>query len=452
MADAPTPIEAFPAQRLLAAAAFVAAPLLTLGLAADAARLPCAAALALVVFAAWQDRRGGFRRLRGLALRDAPPQDLTVGKTARVDLWLENRDADPAAISIAPPALRDSPVAPFAARSPDPGKAVRLSFDLAPVRRERVFPGGLAVEAHSPLGLWQLRRIVPWNAEFRVQPDWARVVKAMVLALETGVTSGVATHRPVGKGREFDHLRAYIKGDEYSDIDWRATARRGAPVTRVQRIERTREVYIVIDHSRLSRRLIRSPGDAVPRVLLERMIVDAMALALMVQREGDLAGLVTVARGVTHFLPAGAGAAHQQAMRAALVGLQPDDGSADFQEMFVQLGRRVRKRALLILLTDLSDPLYEDELAAGLRALASRHLVLVGMARDADLHGLFEGDAPADLRGAVARLAGEMSMRSLRDAARRLSRLGAEFALLPAGDLGMGLYQRYLNLKRRQAL
>ena len=147
MADAPTPIEAFPAPRLLAAAAFVAAPLLTLGLAADAARLPCAAALALVVFAAWQDRRGGFRRLRGLALRDAPPQDLTVGKTARVDLWLENRDADPAAISIAPPALRDSPVAPFAARSPDPGKAVRLSFDLAPVRRERVFPGGLAVEA-----------------------------------------------------------------------------------------------------------------------------------------------------------------------------------------------------------------------------------------------------------------------------------------------------------------
>ena len=58
----------------------------------------------------------------------------------------------------------------------------------------------------------------------------------------------------MGKGREFEKLREYVRGDSLNDIHWKATAKRGHPVTKEYQIERTQEVYIAIDASRMSGR------------------------------------------------------------------------------------------------------------------------------------------------------------------------------------------------------
>ena len=58
----------------------------------------------------------------------------------------------------------------------------------------------------------------------------------------------------VGRGREFEKLREYIPGDSFDEIHWKATARRARPITKVFQVERTREVYVAVDLSRLSAR------------------------------------------------------------------------------------------------------------------------------------------------------------------------------------------------------
>jgi len=50
-----------------------------------------------------------------------------------------------------------------------------------------------------------------------------------------------------GRGMEFDEVRAYQPGDDARTIDWRVTARRGRPHTKLFREERERPVMLLVD-------------------------------------------------------------------------------------------------------------------------------------------------------------------------------------------------------------
>ena len=52
-----------------------------------------------------------------------------------------------------------------------------------------------------------------------------------------------------GRGMEFEEVRAYTFGDDVRDIDWRVTARKNQPFTKLYAEEKDREVYVWLDLS-----------------------------------------------------------------------------------------------------------------------------------------------------------------------------------------------------------
>ena len=50
-----------------------------------------------------------------------------------------------------------------------------------------------------------------------------------------------------GRGLEFEEVRPYVPGDDARSIDWRVTARRGRPHTKLFREERERPVWLLVD-------------------------------------------------------------------------------------------------------------------------------------------------------------------------------------------------------------
>lgn len=59
--------------------------------------------------------------------------------------------------------------------------------------------------------------------------------------------SGRRAARVRGRGLEFVELRAYLPGDDVRTIDWKVTARTGAPHVRVTQEERDRPALILVD-------------------------------------------------------------------------------------------------------------------------------------------------------------------------------------------------------------
>src|SRR6266567_4973648 len=102
------------------------------------------------------------------------------------------------------------------------------------------------LEARSPFGFWATRKSIDIQSQIKVYPNLFTERKNMAaLFLHRGLF-GLHAQRQVGKGREFEKLREYIPGDGYDEIHWKATAKRGRPVTKIFQIERTQEVYVVI--------------------------------------------------------------------------------------------------------------------------------------------------------------------------------------------------------------
>lgn len=71
--------------------------------------------------------------------------------------------------------------------------------------------------------------------------------KMRAIASVTSQTPGQHRSPFRGHGLEFDSVREYVAGDDIRHIDWRVTARMGAPHLKILREERERQRMIVVD-------------------------------------------------------------------------------------------------------------------------------------------------------------------------------------------------------------
>lgn len=323
----------------------------------------------------------------------------------------------------------------------------RVSWRAMPERRGSFRVDAAHLEATSPLGLWTVRWAEPVDGEVRVYPDLRAEGRQIAALFLRRSSVGAHRQRMIGRGRDFEKLREYLPGDGYDEIHWKATAKRGHPVTKVFQVERTQEVYAVVDGSRLSGR-----GAGAGTSLLERQINATLALAMAAERQGDLFGLVTYADQPRAFLRARGGAAHFQACREAMLSLQGEPVSPDMRDVCTFLRSRLRKRALLVFLTSLDDPALAEAFVDAVHVIARRHIVVVATPRPPDARPLFEGEAPGTLDEAYARLGGHVRWQGLQDLGLRLRRAGVQLVLLERDQLAAGVLSHYLELKQRQVI
>jgi uncharacterized protein (DUF58 family) len=333
-----------------------------------------------------------------------------------------------------------------------PATATRAagSWRLTPSRRGR-FAGLLACLARpSPLGFWELRRRTALTTEVRVMPNLFSERRAFAALFMDRGPWGMRARRQVGRGRDFEKLREYLPGDGFDEIDWKATAKRGKPVTKIFQVERTQEVYVVIDASRLSARTLVRDGKEV--TALERSITAAMVLLLAAQRQGDRFGLVVYDDRVRVFIPSGGGTRHYAACRDAVHALQPGQASPDASEVVRSLRQRLRRRALVFILTDLSDPVVAEDFSKHLPLLARQHLVHVNQLCPPEVAPLFTGAEAGSAEDVYRRLAGHLRWTEARALAQRLRPAGVAVQLLRDEAYAAELLSQYLKVKQRQAL
>lgn len=332
-----------------------------------------------------------------------------------------------------------------------------IAWECRPVRTGKYPFSRVYWQVDSPFGLWGMGGSAKCKTELRVYPDLSKERKTVAAYFLNRGMSGLHAYRMVGRGREFERLREYVAGDSYDEIHWKATARRGEPITKVFQVERTQEVYVAIDASRLSARMPSGPegaiahGGGIPDTILDRFVTASLVLGMAAEKQGDHFGLLAFGKQVKRFLRAGSGKAHYSACRDALYTLQPEEGAPDLGEVFSFLSLRLRKRALVVFLTSLEDPLMEENFTRQIGLLARKHLVMVNMIKPAGVERLFsERDAPGSKDELYARLAGHMRWHDVRETGIKLQHQGVHFSLLENERLTPELVSQYMMVKQRQ--
>jgi len=324
--------------------------------------------------------------------------------------------------------------------------SARLSFHCTPSKRGRYLIARAVAETPSRFGFWNRRKIFPLKSEVRVYPDLLSQRQNLAAIFLHRGNPGARAIRRVGKGRDFEQLRDYIAGDSAEDIHWKATAKRGRPVTKVFQVEQTQEVYVVIDASRLSARL----AGGVP--ILEHFINCALILCLAAGQRNDFFGLTTFTDKVQSFVRARNGHAHYNLCRDSLYRLKPARVTPDFDDLFTFLRLRLRRRALLVFLTALDDPSLAASFTDRIDLLSRQHLVLVHGLRPPEANPIFAGSKVNDVDQIYRRLGGHIVWHDLRELGRTLHHHGVRLSLVDHASLTPDVIAQYLQVKQRQLI
>jgi uncharacterized protein (DUF58 family) len=326
----------------------------------------------------------------------------------------------------------------------------RLEWRCQAWKRGRYTLDRVHLELVSPLAFWAARGSQPAACEIRVYPNLMEERRQVAAIFLRRAQSGVHTQRHAGQGREFEKLRNYLPGDPLGDIHWKASAKRGGLVTRVHQIERTHEVYVAIDSSRLAGRTLIGSGGA-PTVALERYVSGTLVLALAAEQQGDQFGLLTFSDRVQSFVRARSGQAHFDACRDALYTLQPRKVSPDFEELFTFVRLRLRKRSLLIVLTALDDPVLAESFTKAVEVVSRQHLVLVNLLPPAEVRPLFTDGGEVQTPDEVyQRLASHLQWHKLRELQKVLQRRGVRLSLLDPAQLSAQMIAQHAEVRARQ--
>ncbi len=148
---------------------------------------------------------------------------------------------------------------------------------------------------------------------------------------------------------------------------------------------------------------------------LERAITAALIVGAAAERRGDLFGLAAFSTQVEAFVRARNGKTHYAACRDAIYQIQPRPVSPDFDEIATFLRLRLRRRALLLFLTSLDDPVLAENFARATRLLARRHLVMAGMLRPPSAKLMFTDAEVESTEDIYRELAGHLTWRKLRE-------------------------------------
>ena len=451
-----------PRSRLLWWAGVWLVPAAILAAAAPALAELAYAAAALGLLVPVFDAVFAGRTLAGLGAVLPAEIRLTKGADGRIELRISNDDASARRIRVGLPlpaelgCLEED----FDVALPAGAQWSTVAFECFPSRRGKYVIDRCYVGAASGWGFWLKRRVVSARAEVRVYPSLVSERKRLSALFLTRGGFGVHAQRQVGQGRDFEKLRDYIRGDPYNEIHWKATAKRHQPATKVFQLERTQEVYVIIDSSRLSARVPDPGGEQAPGAeqpapvvtALERFVTAALIMGLVAERQGDLFGVASYSDRVDRFVRARNGRGHYRACRDALYALQPAGVTPDFSELFTFIRMRLRRRALLVFLTSLEDPIVAEGFAESIPLIARQHLVLVNMIQPPGVGPVFADPAAAALDDVYEDLGGHLQWHRLRELAKTLQHQGVQFHLVANETLCPELVSQYIGIKRRQLL
>ena len=457
-----------PRNRLLLWFAVVVLPFALLAAVEPGAAAVSFSLMGAFVVAVIVDAIGARSSLAGIGVALPEIVRMSKDREAKLELHLRNEPQKRRTVRVALALPREiqSPHDEVEVSLPEASEWSRLSWACLPLKRGSYRIESAYLEAASPFGFWSVRKTTPVGSEVRVYPNLLTERRNLAsLFLHRGAF-GLHAQRQLGKGREFEKLREYVPGDGYDEIHWKATAKRGRPITKVFQIERTQEVYVVIDASRLSARAVEVAGSGtlvsaenlqpatfnVQPTTLERFVTAALVLGLAAEQQGDLFGLLTFTNKVEKFIRAKNGKAHYSACRDALYTLQPQTVSPDFDELCTFIRLRLRRRALLVVLTSLDDPVLAGSFVKNLDLIRRQHLVLVNMLQPPGVAEVFSNPNLATEDDLYQHLGGHLRWHNLRELEKVLQRRGVRFSLLKDEKLSVELVSQYLGVKRRQLL
>lgn len=386
-----------------------------------------------------------LRRLPSPRIKRQMPGSLALGRWGEVKLEVAHEFAEPLKINFfdhVPDGLAFEYLPTVVELQP--GHVSQLTYRLRPLERGHFCFEQCEVHLPSPLGFWSGKRLLSVRDETRVYPDFARLYGGELRAVDNWLSQlGIRQRQRRGQGQEFHQLREFREGDSLRQIDWKATARQRTPIAREYEDERDQQIIFLLDCGRQ----MRSHDGELSH--FDHALNACLLLSYVALRQGDAVGMSTFAGDEPRHVAPVKGSGQLNVLLNAVYDLGSTQLPADYQAAANQLLARQKRRALVVLVTNLRDE--DDQVLGAVRRLSAQHRVLVASLREEALDTLRQ--TPVQTLPEALAYCGTIDF--LNDRSQRHERLTAHGVAVmdvrPA-ELGAGLVTSYMSWKKTAAI
>ena len=390
----------------------------------------------------WRDLRTIPAAAELGAERELPPR-FSLGVEHKIKLILRNRFNRPLSV-----AVRDELPEVFEllgelppGRIPAAG-AAEFTYSVLPLKRGAFDFGAVVLRVSGAAELVQKQISLRLADGVKVYPNFKEVARYQLLAKidEREELARKARHVRAA-GTDFESLRPYIPGEDPRSIDWKATARRGAPIAKNRQVERGQQIAILLDTGRLM------AGTVGKYAKLEHAMNAAVMLSYVAQKRGDALAVASFSNKIESFLPMVRGPALVPRVLESLYPVQVRPVESDYWQVIAEVMNMLKRRSLVILLTDVLDASASAGLINNLARAADRHLVLCVVLSEPKIRELAE-----QIPGTVAETyqkAAAADLRRRRHLALEQMRARGILVLETDPDhLSVHLVKRYLEIRQ----
>ena len=249
----------------------------------------------------------------------------------------------------------------------------------------------------------------------------------------------------LGKGRDFDRLREYVRGDDYRDISWKATARHSKLIVKEYRLDRSQDVLLCIDRGH------RMASRVHHMTRVDHAVNASVLISYVCNRMEDKVGLLSFACDVEQGIAQGRGPAHLRQTTVFATGIKADFIHTDYLALAANVKRRLNQRALILIMTVLPESGEEASLLKAVKMLTPKHLPLVLAVSDPRLKA-----AAHFLPASHAELCHNLVARDVwlhhQQVSRELRQMGAMVVETKPEDIGVEGINAYIETKQRQLI
>jgi uncharacterized protein (DUF58 family) len=249
---------------------------------------------------------------------------------------------------------------------------IEQTYTLRPTARGEYTFGYINLFLTSGIGLVKRRIRSDHRDTLQVYPSIVQMKKYELKTFaRTATEFGVKKVRRIGHSYEFEHIKQYLRGDDYRSINWKATSRRAHLMVNQYEDEKSQQVYCIIDKSRV----MHMPFHGLS--LFDYAVNASLVISNIVLGKQDKAGLITFADTPKSLVKAERSRAQLRKILETLYKEKEGNVEANYESMYMAVKKFVNGRCLLFLYTNFESTYALHRVLPQLRKLNDQHLLVV---------------------------------------------------------------------------
>ncbi|MDJ0641900.1 MAG: DUF58 domain-containing protein [Erythrobacter sp.] len=297
----------------------------------------------------------------------------------------------------------------------------------------------------GPLGLGSRQVSGSLDDEVRIWPDLSPVRSRELQTFLRDAQTGLIARRIRGEGTQFEALSEYEAGMDRRRIDWKASARHNHLYARENESERNNQIIFAFDCGQA----MCEPVDGMPRI--DRAVSAALTCAYVALKGGDKVALFGFGQRPQVMTPFIGDARAFHRLQSAAAGLDYTSNEPNFTLALATLTAKLRRRSLIVLFSDFTDPTAAELMVESIGRLVDKHLVLFVTISDSELEN-FVAEEPGDVATLARSVTADTLAHQRSIVLQRLRRMGVDVIEAPWDKIGYQLIDRYFIIKGSEAI